>query len=170
MVLLFANRKSVYEKEIIEILKNYGGNYISDKTVFSQKGKFTIVSRHKITEIESITGIAIFCDESDKFLNQNLPCGFIGICEDTNKNALENFKRNNIPVICCGINSKNTITLSSINSKTLFASLQRTVQNSNLKDIEPTEFKIKLSKNYSPFSVMACVAILLLKDITPDEF
>lgn len=170
MVLLFADRKSVYEKEIIEILKNYGGNYISDKTVFSGKNKFTLISRYKSAEIDSYQGVAVFCDNTEKFANQILPCGFIGICEDSNKNALENFKRNNIPVICCGMNSKNTVTISSINSNTLFASLQRTVQNCELKDIEPTEFKIKLKKHYKPFSVMACVAVLLLKGIIPNEF
>ncbi len=170
MVLLFAERKSVYEKEIIEILKAYGGNYISDKAVFGGNGNFTIISRYKCSDINLKKGIAVFCDNTERFEKLILPYGFIGICEENNRNALEIFKKSNTPVISCGMNSKNTVTLSSINSESLIASLQRTVSDFNFTEIEPTEFKIKLKKEYKPFSVMACVAILLLKGIVPYEF
>ena len=68
------------------------------------------------------------------------------------------------------MNSKNTITLSSIIDNELLASLQRSIYDINGKKLEPAEFKIKLNKNYSPFSVMASLAVLLLKGIIPKEF
>ena len=37
-------------------------------------------------------------------------------------------------------------------------------------DIDPAEFKIKLTKKYSPFAVMASAAVLLLVGIKPDVF
>lgn len=170
MVLLFSERKSRTEKEIIDILKAHGGDYISDNAVQSTDGLFTVVSEYKKTDIKIKKGIAIFCDGSERFKNQSFPSGITGICEDSNLEALELFRQSGIPVISCGINSKNTVTLSSINGKALLATLQRTVTDSRGSEIEPAEFKIKLNKDYTPFSVMACVAVLLVKGIVPREF
>ncbi len=170
MVILFSGRQSKTEKEIIEILKTYGASYISDKTVTENKGKFTIISTYKKTDIELEKGIAIFIDNTDRFKQQSFPIGVIGICEDTNTKALEIFKKNHIAVISCGINLKNTITLSSFNDENLLASLQRTVTDNSGNQIDPSEFKIKLTKNYSSFSIMASIAVLLLNGIFPIEF
>ena len=68
------------------------------------------------------------------------------------------------------MNSKNTVTLSSLNDNTLLTSLQRTVTDSKGTDIMPSEFKVKLNKKYNPFAVMACVAVLLINGIMPTEF
>lgn len=170
MVILFSERKSRIEKEIIEILTFTGADYISDKTVCSREGVFTIISEYKKTELKIPQGIAVFCDNTERFKNQTFPKGIIGICEDTNINALELFKNSNTPIISCGMSGKNTITLSSLGDNTLLAALQRIITNVNNTEIEPCEFKIKLNKSYSPFAVMASVAVLLLKGITPKEF
>ena len=39
----------------------------------------------------------------------------------------------------------------------------------NEKEIYPEELRIKIKKQYMPFSVMVCIAILLLNGITPEE-
>ncbi len=170
MVILFSGRQSKTEKEIIKILKSYGGTYISDKNIQKNQGLFTIISTYKKTEIDLEKGIAVFIDNTDRFKNQVFPIGIIGICEDNNSKALEIFKKSGIAVISCGINLKNTITLSSITDGELLASLQRTVTDNLGNSIQPSEFKIKLTRNYTPFAVMACVAILLLNGIFPKEF
>lgn len=170
MVILFSGRKSKTEKEIIEILTKYGATYISDKFVCENKGLFTIISTYKKTEINLNKGIAVFVDDTDRFSEQTFPIGIIGICEDSNLKALETFKNSRIAVISCGINLKNTITLSSMNDNGLLASLQRTVTDNSGLEIDPREFKIKLTKNFSPFAIMASVAVLLLNGIVPTEF
>lgn len=170
MVILFAGRKSRTEKEIIEILKKHGATYISDKFVSENSGSFTIISTYKKTEIALSKGIAVFIDETERFESQTLPIGIVGICEDTNQKALEIFKNNNIAVISCGMNLKNTVTLSSINSGDLLATLQRSLTDSSGKIIDPSEFKIRLTKEYSPFAIMASLSVLLLNGICPQEF
>lgn len=170
MVILFSNRKNKCEKEIIEILLKYGASYISDKCVSENKGKFTILSTYKNTKIELNYGIAVIIDDTERFSKQTFPIGITGICEDNNTKALEIFKNSGIAVISCGICGKNTITLSSINNDDLLTSLQRTLNDNCGNKIDPSEFKIKLTKNYLPFSVMASVAILLINGITPYEF
>lgn len=170
MVILFSKRKSRTEKEIIEILTSLGGDYISDRTIQSNKGVFTVVSEYKPTDLKLKNGIAVILENSKRFDTQAFDNGIIGICEDINLKAFEQFKKSKIPVISCGMNPKSTITLSSINSDTVLVSLQRIITDINNNDIEPFEFKIKLKKNYNPFSITACAIILLLYGIIPEEF
>lgn len=170
MVILLSDRKNRCEKEITEILTGVGANYISDKAVFSGTEQITIISSYKKTDLKMKKGIALILDDTERFSGQSFPNGMIGICEDTNKTALSLFKESNIPVISCGMGSKNTVTLSSLNSSSLLASLQRTVTDCKGNDIFPGEFKIKLSEDYTPFAVMAAAAVLLLNGITPETF
>ena len=127
-------------------------------------------SLYKKSEIKINKGIAVFLDNGTRFIKQKLPSGIIGICEENNLSALKIFKQSKIEAICCGMGNRNSITLSSIGSDNLFACLQRGLQNSNGYIIEQGEFKINLTKKYLPFSVMACVTILLLNGITPNSF
>ncbi len=170
VVILLSNRKSNREKELVKILEKYGGNFISDKVLSENGGKFTIISIYKKTEISLNKGIAVFVEKSIRFKDQKFPIGIIGVCEENNKTALETFKKNRNAVITCGINNKNTITLSSISEDTLFATLQRSVYDINGNLIEPCELKIKLTENFSPFSVICSVIILLYHGIIPKEF
>ena len=169
MVILFCERKSKTEKEIIEILTFVGANYISDKMVQSGKGLFTVVSEYKKTQLNIKNGIAVFCDNTERFMGQILPQGIIGICEDTNINALKIFSQNKVSVISCGINGKNTVSLSSLGDNELLTTLQRSVINAFGESVDPADFKIRLKKDYNPFSVMASVAVMLLKGILPKE-
>ena len=170
MVILLSDRNNKHEKEIIEILKNHGGQHISDKFIGDSKGKFTVLSIYKKSELQINKGIIVFLDEGKRFADQEIPIGFIGVCDENNIKALSIFKKNKISTICCGLGSKNSITLSSLGDNSLFACLQRNIQKNDGKIIEQGEFKIKLTKKYLPFSIMASVAILLLYGITPNEF
>ncbi len=170
MVILFSGRKCAVEKEIIEILSGYGANYISDKAVSSAEGRFTVISEYKKTDIKLKSGIAVFIDDTDRFDNQIFPDGITGVCEDSNLKALSIFKSCGTPVISCGMSGKNTVTLSSLGSTSLLASLQRTVTDLCGNEVDPAEFKIKLTKQYSPFAVMASAAVLLLVGIKPEVF
>lgn len=170
MVILFSERKSKTEREIIKILCGYGAGYISDKAVTDGASSFTLVSEYKKTDIRLKSCIAVFTEETDRFNGQNFPPCTVGICEDRNQKALELFKNSRIPVISCGMSAKNTVTLSSLNSTSLLAALQRTVTDCRGNAVDPGEFKIKLTGSYTPFAVMASAAVLLLNGITPDSF
>lgn len=170
MVILLTKQKSKIENEIIEILSEFGGNFITANKIINIDNQFTVISKNKTCDIDIKKGVVIICDDTDKFDKQSLPIGLIGICEENNKNALKLFKQNTIPVICCGISPKNTVTISSFDDEVLQISLQRTITNFKGKDIGPAEFKIKLKKRYNPFSVMACISILIINGIIPKEF
>ena len=170
MVILFSDRKSKIKKEIIEILKKHNSNYISDNKVSSNNGKFTIISEYKITDLEISKGIAVFCDNTKRFINQKIPKGIIGICNENDNINLKILKNNNVPTVTCGINNKNTITFSSISKDYILVSIQRTIWANKIGEIEPVDIKIKLSKKYDTFSIMVSCTILLLNGIIPNNF
>lgn len=170
MVILFSERNSKTEKEIAEILENYGVNRISDKLVHENHGGITQITVYKRIEVLVDKGIAVFTDECDRFNDQKLPIGTIGICEENNKNALKIFKSNNISAITYGSNNKNTVSLSSIGESSVHVTIQRTLTDIYGNLIEPGEYKLSLSKRYSPFSVMATLCILLISGIKPLVF
>jgi len=170
VVILFAERKSKNEREIIEILKKYGADHISDSEIDRTKSRFTVVTVYKKTNLEIESGIAVYTDNTNRFKAQKHPIGVIGICEENNTSAFEIFKKSNNAVITCGANRKNTLTFSSANGNFLMMSLQRTIIDQNGNTIDPCELKIELTKNYSVFSVMVCAGILLLNGIKPLKF
>lgn len=170
LVILLSERKSKNEKEITEILKKYGADHFSDKIIAEGNGTFTCISIYKPTELLVKNAVAVFIEKGARFNKQNYPIGVIGVCEDTNKNALENFKKSNNAVITCGINNKNTLTISSFSENNVLVTLQRSVIDIKGNRIEPCEFKIKLLKPYSPYSVLSVTAILILLGIYPTEF
>ncbi len=170
MVILFSSRHSKIEAEITEILQKHGANRISDKLVLENDGKLTLISVYKKTEISVKKGIAVFLEENERFANQKLPKGILGICQENNKTALKAMKNSNIPVITCGANHKNTVSLSSISDIGFQATVQRSITNINGKIIDPGEYNLKLSKKYSLFAVMVSFCILLIYGITPSNF
>ena len=144
MVILFADKKTNAEKEISDILHRCGAGAADGITFITDYGK-------------AESGI-------------KLPSGTVGICEDSDRAALKILMESGIPVITCGMNPKNTVTLSSLAAASALVSLQRTVTDIFGSEAEPGEFRIKLNRGYSPFAVTASAAVLLLSGILPDEF
>ncbi len=170
MVILLSERKSKNEKEITEILKKHGANHYSDKTISKGTDTFTCISIYKPTELLINNAVAVFTEKTIKFNKQIYPIGIVGVCEDSNKYALENFKKTKNAVITCGSNNKNTLTISSFSKNSVLVTLQRSIIDINGTRVEPCELKIRLLKPYNPYSILSSIAILLLHGIYPEEF
>lgn len=162
MVLLFSNRKNKLEKEIIEILTACGADFVSDKFITASGGYFTVAVCYKKTLININKGVALILDDTHRFINQELPIGITGICEDNNEIALKLFKANGLPVITCGNNAKNTLTISSVENNNYLVTLQREIIDINGNTICPADYKITLQKAYSPEAVMLSCGVLCM--------
>ncbi len=156
MVVLLGNKNSKIEKEILEILSKYK--------------EITVQSFSKAKNIQSLCKIAVFCNNAKEFESLILDKKIIGICENANPTALKVFQKSEINVISCGINSKNTVTISSLTENNISVTLQRTVTDFCGIDTEPCEITVKLTKSYNPYSVMASTAILILYGIKATVF
>ena len=106
-----------------------------------------------------------FCDDSLCVNKARL-----GICNECDLFALKNLQKAKIPVISCGMNSQNTVTLSSNTKTAVLVALQRNINDTFGHTLEPAEYPIALTESFQPFSIMASTAILLLNGIVPIAF
>lgn len=166
-MIIFSSKECAAERQIADILISCGAALISESRIVSGTA-FTAAVTRQITDIKADKGAVLFLD-ADNFRNQRLPEGFIGICEDCNTPALRLLAQNRLPVISCGMNSRNTVTLSSL-AGTVLATVQRSLTDINGNTVTPGEYKIRLKKSYSPFAVTAAASVLLFHGIIPEEF
>ena len=85
----------------------------------------------------------------------------ICIVNSTDKKALQILKKCNSPVITCGFNSSDTLTFSSL-SKDTIVSLQRGVETSQEKKLEPNEFKSMFTTQNKNNELLINALLLLL--------
>ncbi len=84
-----------------------------------------------------------------------------GVCESCDKQALRYFKNKKVPVVTCGMGTKDTLTLSSFNQGTAMITVQRELPFEYEKSEKPEEFTLHFKGNPTPFSVMAIFIVLL---------
>lgn len=161
MVLILSDNENKSDKEIEEILRCFGAAVVSDAEIFEASSNFTVVGRHSIFKISAEKGVVIATDSIKKFKNQYLPSGFIGVCAENNKNALKLFKRNRLSVITCGVGTKNTLSVSSIEQQCMLLCLQRNITDVCGLTVEPCEIKMNLSKDRNLFSILAAASVAL---------
>ncbi len=110
-------------------------------------------------------GIVLNIDDTHRFEKQKLPQSLVGVCEDNNQTALKIFKANGLPVITCGNNPKNTLTISSIDNNSYVVTLQREIIDINGNMVYPADYKFSFDKTYSSQAVMLSCAVLCLLGI-----
>ena len=170
MITIFSKPRCKESKEIAEILKKHGASVITESAVFSGIGDFSVFFRSKPIKISGDKNIILIADNSDYLTKIKLPKKTIGICESKAQKSLKAFEKSKIQTITCGLNLKSTVTLSSINENSMLVCLQRSLISLYGKTIEPADFKIILTQNYQPFSVMSACILLLLLEIKPEIF
>lgn len=116
------------KKTIIIINKN------SIKNLFNVKFEFLIIDRNIFSNNDDLVKIVL---NSDRII--------VNADYDENLEAIKNLKLN---VITYGMNSKATLTLSSVSDEWTLITLQRAIKNSKKELVEPQEIKIS-GKNFS---------------------
>lgn len=102
--------------------------------------------------------------------NIDFPPGSIGVCEDSNSEALKSLMKNCVPVISCGMNGKNTVTLSSVGGSAALVSLQRTVTDIYGRDREPAEFRIRLTHSPVRLRLRQLLRLFCFSELPPMNF
>lgn len=72
-------------------------------------------------------------------------------------------------VVTYGLNSKATLTASSIEKNQIVLCLQRTIVDVDGNEIEPQEFSVSLLDDYDPELVMLIMAISIINGISIDK-
>ena len=170
MVFLFSDSQGPEQEEISEILCRHGAGIVSDREAPVQNQTFLLASAHTPIKLEAESGIVIFTSDCAAFRDQRLPGSLSGVCESDNKTALEILQQNKNPVITCGMDLRNALTLSGVWEYAVSVGLQRTLRDKNGTELSPAEYPICLTKPYTPFAVLAATAALLTEGIVPVRF
>lgn len=141
-------------------------NNLIMKSLNDKETNFTVVSVKNSIKIQALEGIVIVTGSIKNFKDQEIPKGFVGVCAEKDKNALELFKKNRLPVITCGTGSKNTISVSSITDNDMLLCLQRSIKDVSGNFVEPCE--IKADKPKDLFCLLATAAVMFYYKIAPD--
>ena len=135
------------KKTIILVNKN------SIKNLFNVKFDFLIIDRNIFNNNDDL--IKIILNSNRIIVNADY---------DENLEPIKNLKLN---VITYGMNSKATLTLSSVGDNEVLLSLQRAIKNYNKELVEPQEIKISgknLSKNLYMEMILAIFLIIFDKN------
>ena len=170
MVFLFSDSPCREQQEITEILRGYGAGIVSDREAAVQSPAFLLLALHAPVRLTADKGTAIFTSACETFREQRLPAAIAGVCASDNKTALAVLQKNKNPVITCGMDPRNALTLSGVSDHAVSAGLQRTLRDLNGNELSPAEYPVLLTKPYSPFAVLAAVAALLREGIAPARF
>lgn len=170
MVFLFSDTASREQREITEILRRHGAGIVSSREAAVQNPAFLLLVPRAPIKITTENGTAIFTSPCDTFRDQHLPAGIVGVCEKDNKTALAVLQKNKNPVISCGMDPRNALTLSGVLDDAVCVGLQCTVSDRNGNELSPAEYPVLLTKSFSPFSVLASAAALLREGILPARF
>ena len=93
-------------------------------------------------------GILLFFSEPPRNTQLNLSNRLLGLCETSNKTALQLLMNNGNPVITYGLASTDTVTASSFSETTTQIALQREIRTLSGQKLEPFEFSL-YNENYS---------------------
>lgn len=93
-------------------------------------------------------GILLFYSEPPRNTQLNLSNRLLGLCETSNKTALQLLMNNGNPVITYGLAPTDTVTASSFSETTTQIALQREISTLSGQKLEPFEFSL-YNENYS---------------------
>lgn len=154
---------------LLRALAKYGGVqfHCKDKIIsYSEQGnpKYLVYDVNKLPLFLNCEGILILKNSFKDIDDNYLPSNFLPVFDNQNLKAVKFLKDRCKIVLTCGVSSKNTLSISSIDESSAVVSLQRYMIIKN-KIVEPHDFTINLTKQVEPQDLLFTCAILLLSDI-----
>lgn len=116
--------------------------------------------------IYSETAIVIFKDAEKLDTKFETNKQVVAIVDSCNKEALKLASETGFPAITCGLSTRDTITLSSINEDSAVINLQREITCFDGNVTEPQEIPVSLYSPIDSFALMCVAAIFILSGNT----
>lgn len=129
-------------------------------------GNFSIHEDDNLSTIKENYDILIF-KNSFKYQKCKLNKQSLYITDSQNKNAISVLKENSLAAVTCGMNFKDTVSISSLNSEQATVSLQRNIVTCDGNIIEPRDVKITLKKKTSIYPLLTSTIVLLVSSSEP---
>lgn len=114
------------------------------------------------------SGIFVFKNSSsDKQVI--IPKGFIAVFSDINLDAISKLEKLDIPAVSCGMSSKDTISVSSIDDYSVMISIQREILLFSGEKIEPHDFCVFLKEKLDIYPLLVASLTLILSDVSTQD-
>lgn len=173
-VFVFGDRSErKFTEKLCQILNGFGGvlgfyNGIVTETTGSYE--FLLCDCDRLETFDLSDAILIFKIRQKSHWNRKLKVSkqVISIVNGGNEKALRMLKDSPALTLTCGMSSKDTLTLSSINDCSAVVSVQREISGLNHQTIEPCEIKINFENKFSDYELLSACAVLLLADKITD--
>lgn len=155
---------------LLNALAKYGGAQLfsTKKLVCNPRNcnhKFLVYDTNKLPTTTNMDGIFLFKNFFKNIDASEISPNFSHIINSENTRAINCLKKTEHIVLTYGVDSKSTLTFSSLTSTEAIVNLQRYVKTKN-KILEPHEFSVKLSTQFEPELVLLICAILLFSEIS----
>ena len=94
--------------------------------------------------------------------NLEAACSAVAIVDSSDEGLLQHVSDTKLPAITCGLRSRDTITLSSMDTDSAVIDLRRSISCLSGSSVEPAEFPLRFETPLDSFLLMAVAAILIL--------
>lgn len=125
----------------------------------SARGGFLLYDCPKIALVDIPNAVLIFKESLREAGRADIRQG-IGVTDSQNEVATSALARSGVPVITCGLSSKDTLTLSSMAPGSAVVSLQRSVPCFGGGMTDPVEMPVKLGHDADRYGLLCCAAVL----------
>lgn len=169
-IIVYGNEKDTTISDILlNALAKYGGAQLfsAKKLVCNPQNcnpNFFVYDTNKLPTTTNMDGIFLFKNSFKNIDASEIPKNFSNIIDSENARSIKCFKKNEHVVLTYGVDSKSTLTFSSLTATEAIVNLQRYVKTKN-KILEPHEFPVELSTQLEPELVLLVCAILLFSEI-----
>ena len=163
-VVMKTENNSIYNVLKQAVQENISTTYLSESRLIGNKKNSDLIF-YNLPNLEQIN-----CDKTllilDHLKNCEIRCAsscrVIAVVNSNNTEALQTASALKIPAVTCGMQSKDTITLSSITQESAVLSIQRSIVTFDNTVIEPSEIPLTLHSSLDNFTILAVCAILIL--------
>ncbi len=169
-IIIYGNEKDTVLSDILlKVLSKYGGVNLFSTNRWTRSPKtytsnFFVYDINKLPTVIDMDGIFIFKDSFKSINTHKLCSNFLHIINSQNMRAIKHLKSTEQVVMTCGIDSKSTLTFSSLTTTEAIVNLQRYVKTKN-KILEPHEFPLKIKTPCDETVLLLVCAVLLLAEL-----
>lgn len=167
-IILYGDRKdNIIKTRLCKALKDKKSfSYISDRIIEEPKtaeSDFIIYDISGVEEIKLKKGILVFKSHLDREKSAlKLSDGIINVVDPDNIAALSLLKDSPNMAVTCGMSSRCTLTISSIEENSAALSLQRKVALLSGGAAEPSEISVSMSERIDGYALLAISAVFIL--------
>lgn len=166
ILLLGDAQNHTFRNALLPVLERYGGVlYVGERQIFrliAEKPAFFVYDCERMPELHLDRGLLLFTGSCPQTAPILLPSGICSILESGNQQAAALLQNSKSPVVTCGMSTKDTLSVASVEEDGAVLSLQRNVSTLDGRLVEPHDFRVSFRAGMRSQQLLSISMILLL--------